>query len=116
MGKLIFGVLAFAIATAVLVYWGNNRSRKKPMELQKRLLAQGKARAEKLLRSEESITVNRLADKLSKLEVASRPDLLELKVNDPRTFAAYILKEMEQEHKVRRVNVKGKEFYQLIKE
>ena len=112
--KLIIGVILFALATAMLSLWGNRRRKHKPRQLQQRLLAQAKTRVQKLLLSKD-LSFEEVVESLKNLEVSSRPDFLELKVNNPISFTSNVLNRLEQENVVSVTNLKGKSIYKLVK-
>ncbi|HZW82037.1 MAG TPA: hypothetical protein VFF14_01270 [Candidatus Deferrimicrobium sp.] len=113
--KLGLGVLLFAIAFAVVCWWGNERRRRKPLELRRRLVEQGKYQVERKLNTQGSLTLQEIANHLASLKVSSQPDFLELRVQNAKTFAEFVVKYLEQENRIVRVNAKGKQLFKLVK-
>jgi hypothetical protein len=47
--------------------------------------------------------------------VSSQPDFLELRVQNTKIFAEFVVKYLEQENRIVRVNSKGKQLFKLVK-
>jgi hypothetical protein len=113
--KLGLGVLLFAMAFSVVCWWGNVRRLRKPLELRRRLVEQGKYQVERKLNSQGSLSLQEIANHLASLKVSSQPDFLELRVQNAKTFAEFVVKYLEQENRIVRVNSKGKQLFKLVK-
>jgi hypothetical protein len=113
--KLGLGVLLFAMAVVLICLLVNAHIGRKPLELRRRLVEQGKYQVERKLNSQGSLTLQEIANHLASLKVSSQPDFLELRVQNTKIFAEFVVKYLEQENRIVRVNSKGKQLFKLVK-
>ena len=89
--KLVLGVLAFAVVTAVLYVWGLRRSATKASDLERSLLSKGAARVLKYLKTHETIGETETAKLVAGLRASLPWSRQRIAVEEPETFARRLL-------------------------
>ena len=94
MVKIVLGILAFAVVTAVLYVWGLRRSATQASDLERNLLSKGAARVLKYLKTHETISEAETAELVKGLRASLPWSRQRVAVEDPKTFAGRLLEFM----------------------
>ena len=92
--KIILGVLAFAVITAVLYVWGLRRSATQASDLERSLLSKGVSRVRGYLKSHETIDEAETAKLVAGLRASLPWSRRRVEVEDPKAFARRLLEFM----------------------
>ena len=95
MVKIVFGILAFALVTAVLYIWGLRRSATQASDLERNLLSKGVSRVLKYLKTHESIGEAETAELVKGLRASLPWSRQRVAVEEPKAFAGRLLEFMQ---------------------
>ena len=97
MVKIVLGILAFALVTAVLYVWGLRRSATQASDLERNLLSKGAARVLKYLKTHETISKAETAELVKGLRASLPWSRQRVAVEDPKAFAERLLEFMQEQ-------------------
>lgn len=97
MVKIVLGILAFALVTAVLYVWGLRRSATQASDLERNLLSKGAARVLKYLKTHETISKAETTELVKGLRASLPWSRQRVAVEDPKAFAERLLEFMQEQ-------------------
>lgn len=91
MGRVIFGVLLFAVATAVLYAWGLGKAMDQKTDLARNLLSACGSKVVRYLKKNGTITVKEVARQIEDVAVGQFWSRNKLKVQDADKFSRQVV-------------------------
>ncbi|MGM9629344.1 hypothetical protein [Butyricicoccus sp.] len=89
-GRILLGILLFAVVTAVLYVWGLKKSMSQQEDLARMLLSKCGRRVLKYLKKHETITLAEIARQIDGVKVGQAWSRKRLTVMEPEKFAAQV--------------------------
>ena len=112
IGRVILGVLLFAVATAILYAWGLGKSMDQKTDLARNLLSACGSRVVKRLKKQETLTEREIAQLIEGVTVGQFWSRNKIKVQDGRKVAPQVIEFLvEQQY----IEPTGKGAYRLKK-
>lgn len=91
MVKIVLGILAFAVVTAVIYVWGLRRSATQASDLERNLMSKGVSRVLKYLKTHETISEAETAELVKGLRASLPWSRQRVAVEKPKVFARRLL-------------------------